>query len=439
MQETALSIIKALHEAGYEAYLAGGCVRDMLLNLQPKDHDIVTSARPNEIAKIFPKTKAIGEAFGVMLVIQSGIPFEVATFRCEGPYTDGRRPESVEFCSAEEDAKRRDFTINALFYDPINNLVIDYIGGQQDLKENLLRFIGDPVERIKEDHLRIIRAVRFKNVYQLQYHPETYRALKKHAKLCKYTSRERLRDELNKIIISPHAADAFEEMSELGILAEILPELENMRGVAQPKQYHHEGDVWEHTKRALKALPDDAGLELRWATLLHDVGKPDTFKLMERIRFDGHCEYSRKHARAILTRLRFPKRFIDRICFLVSHHMMMVPLTEMSVGRRRHWFLRPEFKTLLALFKADAQGTVPTDLSLYQRINDLYESDMLEISSEPPKLLAGEDIMRELQMPPGSKVGKILSELRELQLEKSINTKEEALAWLKKNHGLNKV
>lgn len=431
MQQTALNIIKKLHEAGHEAYLAGGCVRDMLLNLPPKDLDIVTSAKPNEIAKIFPRTKPVGEAFGVMLIIQNGIPFEVASFRAEGPYKDGRRPEYVEFCSAEEDAKRRDFTINALFYDPITKEVIDYVGGQADLKESLLRFIGNPIERIKEDHLRIVRAVRFKNVYQLQYHPETYRALKKYAHLAKYTSRERLRDELNKIMISSYAVDALEEMSELGILAEILPELENMRGVAQPKEYHHEGDVWEHSKRALKSLPQDAGLDLRWATLLHDVGKPDTFKLMERIRFDGHCEYSRKHARSILTRLRFPKRFIDRVCFLVSHHMMMVPLTEMSVGRRRHWFLRPEFKSLLGLFKADAEGTIPTDLSLYQQIKDLYDADMEQISTLPPKLLSGEDVMHELQLPPGSKVGKILTELHELQLEQKINTRDQALQWLK--------
>lgn len=431
MQTIAINIIKKLAKAGYEAYLAGGCVRDMLLKVNPKDYDIVTSAKPNEIEKIFEKTKPVGEAFGVMLVFQDGIPFEVATFRCEGPYKDGRRPESVEFCSAEEDAQRRDFTINALFYDPVTEKVIDYVDGQKDLKESLLKFIGDAETRIKEDHLRIIRAVRFKNTYQLQYHPETYRALKKFAHLSKYTSRERLRDELNKIIVSAYAVDALEEMSELGILAEVLPEIDNMRGVAQPKEYHHEGDVWEHTKLALKSLPAEASLELRWATLLHDVGKPDTFKLAERIRFDGHCEYSRKHAQSILNRLRFPKKFIDRICFLVSHHMMMVPLTEMSVGRRRHWFLKPEFSNLMGLFLADAKGTVPCDLSLYNQIKELYEADMKEIDTLPPKLIDGEDVMRELQIPPGGKVGEILDELMELQLEKKITTKEQALDWIK--------
>ncbi len=431
MQTIAINIIKKLAEAGYEAYLAGGCVRDMLLKVSPKDYDIVTSAKPNEIEKIFEKTKPVGEAFGVMLVFQDGIPFEVATFRCEGPYKDGRRPESVEFCSAEEDAQRRDFTINALFYDPVTEKVIDYVEGQKDLKESLLKFIGDAETRIKEDHLRIVRAVRFKNTYQLQYHPETYRALKKFAHLSKYTSRERLRDELNKIIVSPYAVDALEEMSELGILTEVLPEIDNMRGVAQPKEYHHEGDVWEHTKLALKSLPAEASLELRWATLLHDVGKPDTFKLAERIRFDGHCEYSRKHAQSILHRLRFPKKFIDRICFLVSHHMMMVPLTEMPVGRRRHWFLKPEFSNLMGLFLADAQGTVPCDLSLYNQIKELYEADMKEMDAMPPKLIDGEDVMRELQLPPGGRIGEILDELMDLQLEKKITTKQQALEWIK--------
>lgn len=430
MRETSIQIVKTLQDAGHEAYWAGGCVRDMLLKIEPKDYDIVTSAKPKEVQKLFSKTKPLGEDFGVVLVIENDQAFEVATFRAEGEYEDGRRPKEVHFCDAQEDAKRRDFTINALFYDPVTKELKDCVDGQKDLKEKLLRFIGDADERIKEDHLRTVRAVRFKNVYQLQYHPQTYKALKKHAHLAKFTSRERLRDELNKMMLSPHNHEALEELSDIGILEEILPELENMRGVAQPAQYHHEGDVWEHSKQALSSLPEDASLVLRWATLLHDVGKPDTFKLAERIRFDGHCQASRDHARRILSRLKFPRKFIDEVCFVVSHHMMMVPLVEMPKGRRVAWFLKPEFKTLLAVFKADAKGTTPTDLSLYQQIKDLYDKDMQEIPKEPERLLSGEDIMRALNLEPGEKVGNLVDELRELQLEGKIKSKEEAQKWL---------
>ena len=433
MMPTSIEIIKKLKQAGFKAYWAGGCVRDMLLGIKPKDFDIVTSAKPEEIEKLLEHTIPIGKEFGVILAVQNGHHFEVATFRSDAGYTDGRRPDAVIFTNAEEDAKRRDFTINGMFYDPITDQVLDYIGGQKDLDARLIRFIGKPGERIMEDHLRILRAIRLKNVLNFQYEPKTYEAILKHASLLiDKVSNERIRDEMNKIISSKYAVHAFQDLEDTAVLKIILPAIHKMKGVAQPYEYHREGDVWTHAMNALASLPEDAPLTLRWATLLHDVGKPETFKLAERIRFDTHDRKSRDIARKILTTLHFDKKFIDEVCWLIEHHMIVVPLLEMPEGRRLHWFHHPYFKNLLALFYSDARGTTPSDLEIIDRIKQLYDDAIKRLPKPPKPLLHGEDIMKLFQLKPGKKVGYILQKVREKQLAGELKTKKQALDWLKK-------
>lgn len=246
--KSAIEIVTTLQKAGHKAYFAGGCVRDMILKVEPKDYDIATSARPEEIEALFEKTIPVGKSFGVIFTHLNGHNFEIATFRSDSGYSDGRRPDAVIFTHAEEDAKRRDFTINGLFYDPIADEIHDFVGGRNDIENKLIRFIGTPHERILEDHLRIIRAIRFKNTLGFGYHPDTYHAIKKHAQLADKVSWERVRDELNKIISCGQAAVAFEDFQDTGVLPYILPELEECKGVAQPAEYHHEGDVLTHLK-----------------------------------------------------------------------------------------------------------------------------------------------------------------------------------------------
>ncbi len=435
MQPTSVKIIKKLKKAGFEAYWAGGCVRDMLLGIKPKDFDIVTSAKPDEIEKILNHTLPVGKEFGVILAIQNGHHFEVATFRSDSSYSDGRRPDAVFFTNAKEDAKRRDFTINGMFYDPVEDQVIDYVEGQKDLDARLIRFIGNPHERILEDHLRVLRAIRLKNVLDFQYEPKTYEAVSKHAALLiDKVANERIRDELNKIIASPNAVKAFQDLEDTGVLKIILPEIQKMKGVAQPYKYHKEGDVWTHAMQSLASLSKDenASLSLRWATLLHDVGKPDTFTLKERIRFDTHDRKSRDISHQILTRLRFKKQFIDEVCWLVEHHMMVLPLLEMPPGRKLHWFHHPYFKNLLALFESDARGTTPQHLEWIDEIKKQYHQALKDMPKLPRPLVDGEDVMKILGLKQSKEVGDILEKVREQQLGGELKTKKEAMTWLKK-------
>lgn len=431
MKPTSIRIIEKLKKAGHEAYWAGGCVRDILMGHEPKDYDIVTSAKPDEIEELLDETKPVGKEFGVILAIEGGHAFEIATFRSDSGYSDGRRPDAVIFTDAKEDALRRDFTINGMFYDPSTDKVIDNVGGQKDLEAKLIRFIGNPHERILEDHLRIIRAVRFKNQFDFQYHPDTYKALKNHASLIENVSAERIQHELNRMIEGQNRAEAFEDLSELGILKHIIPEMEEMRGIPQPHEFHEEGDVWDHSLKALKACDDHASRDVKWAALLHDIGKPETFKLKERIRYDGHVQKSRKIVHDIFTRLKFPRKDREEVEWLVEHHMVMVPLLEMPDGKARKWFLKEDFLNLMQVFEADAKGIVPKDLSLYDKILERYRKLMKEMPRKPKALLNGDDVMKVLKIESGEKVGEILDELEEKQLSKELKTRAEALVWLK--------
>jgi len=442
MRSTSIQIIEILKKSGHEAYFAGGCVRDMLLGTEPKDFDIVTSAKPEEIESLLEHTIPIGKKFGVIMTIKNKYRFEIATFRSDSGYSDGRRPDAVEFKTAKEDATRRDFTINAMFYDPIKEEVIDYVGGQKDIEEKLVRFIGDPETRIKEDHLRLLRAVRFKNNLGFQYHPETYQAIKKHAYLIEKISKERVRDELNKMIMGKNADRGFEELFELGLLKYIMPEAVKMKGMAQPSKYHHEGDVWDHSLLSLKNLTDEEAdpdplpevisLNLRWATFLHDIGKPETFKYEEdRIRFDGHSEKGAEIAERICKRLRFSKKDSDEISWLIKHHMMVVPLFEMSDDRKRHWFLNDYFPNLLELYRADALGIDPIDLTAYTELKRIYRNEIAKLKLMPKNLINGEKIMKLTGIKPGKRIGEIIGKVRDLQLEGKIKTKKDAENFVK--------
>lgn len=435
MKVTSIDVIKTLRTAGFEAYWAGGCVRDMVRGVHPQDIDIATSARPDDLKKLFPKLVPIGEEFGVMLALHDGHNFEIATFRSDVGYSDGRRPDSVEFTTPQQDALRRDFTINGLFYDPIKDEILDFVGGQEDLQNKLIRFIGDPHRRIVEDHLRILRAIRFKNTLGFQYHPETFAALKKDATLVGDVAGERVRDELSKMLAHESFPEALEDMEDTGVLAVILPEIQAMKGLAQPSNYHKEGDVFTHTLNSLRAMKPGASEMLRWAVFLHDSGKVETFKVGDRIRFDHHAEHSAKIAGRILQRLHVRGQDVKNIQWLVEHHMMVYNVLDMTVGRRRHWFLHEFFLDLLELNRCDEMGTIPHDLTQYEKVLALYREDMKELGSAPPRLLSGDDVMELLKMPPGPDVKEILEELRLEQLEKNITSIDGAREWVQKKYG----
>lgn len=464
MKSTSLQLIETLKAKGFTAYWAGGCVRDMLLGKQPKDYDIVTDAKPEEIEKIFEKTYPIGKEFGVILVHENGHNFEIATFRSDSGYSDGRRPDYVTFTDPAEDAKRRDFTINALFYDPTEDKVLDFVNGQQDLEGHMIKFVGNPEERILEDHLRLLRAVRFKNTLQFQWHPDTYSAIKKHADKAGKVSMERAREELNKMMMSDYPVEAFKEMHELSMLTEIMPELDATRGVAQPYKYHHEGDVFEHTMRTLASAvkrtepyldleflkdmeggaPEPSVFHCRWAALFHDIAKPQTFKWgtdnpndppeeqRERIRFDHHAESSHEIAGRVMKRLRFSNKDMEHILWVTEHHMNLNSLIDMPEGTRNKWFRNPYFIDLMELFHADIAGTDPSDFTMFDKVNKLYHAWLLERPEKFPKLLSGEEIMRLTDIKQGKELGKVIDQLTDAIHAHKVKTSDEAITFVKK-------
>lgn len=442
MEKTAIKIVKAFQEAGYKVYFAGGSVRDLLMGRQPQDYDIATSARPDEIEKIVAsihieaKTVPIGKQFGVILGIVHGHPFEIATFRSDSSYSDGRRPDAVVFTSAKEDAVRRDFTINGLFYDPIKKEVIDFVGGQDDIKNKIIRFIGEAHERVKEDHLRVLRAVRFKNNLGFKYDPKTEEAVIELAHLVNDISKERVADELNKMIIHPRRAHSFKELEKFGILRHIMPEAIAEKGVVQPYIFHHEGDVLTHAFKSLHDIPEEwVTVELCWAVFLHDIGKPATFELKpDRIHFDGHAALSAQIARKILTRLKFSRAQISKITWLINHHMTVGMIPKMKRVHQVNLFLHPWFEELLRLHWCDARGTIPVRLDLYEKLRKLYEefkSEKLLEDHFKPKL-NGDEIMKLTGLKPGPRIQELLLALREAQIEGEVTDKKKAQEWLKK-------
>jgi poly(A) polymerase len=427
MYNQALRIIKQLAQKGHTAVIAGGWVRDLVMGISTSnDIDIATSATPDQVIALFPHTTAVGKAFGVVIVIEDGVEYEVATFR-QDIGSDGRRPLSVTYSSMEEDAKRRDLTINGLFYGPFTNEIIDYVHGQEDIRNGIIRMIGDPFERILEDRLRIMRVIRFSARFQFKVDPKTFEAVKEHACLLNTVSPERLGDELVKILRSGHPEIYMPLMLDTGIMTEILPEVAAMKGCEQPVDYHPEGDVFTHTMIALASLPEDASDQLRMAVLLHDVGKPVTQTFKERFRFDGHDMEGAKLAEIILQRLKFSNDFTEHVCSMVGNHMKFMHVKDMRKSRLKRFLRLPVFEEHLALHKADCMSS-HKDLENH----DFVFKTLATIEPEeirPPRLITGQDLLNK-GFKPGPIFKEVINEIEDQQLEGVITNREEALKYL---------
>src|SRR3954466_15243157 len=359
MEETAREIVRKLRAAGHVAYFAGGCVRDLLRGEVPKDFDIATDARPETVQKIFPRTYAVGAHFGVIVVLENDFQFEVATFRSDGVYLDGRRPVEVHFASAEQDAARRDFTINGMFFDPEKEEVIDFVGGRADLERKLIRAIGDPAQRFAEDRLRMLRAIRFAAVLGFEIDPATWDAVRASAESIKEISAERIREELVRIFHSPNRARGWDLLDASGLMAAVLPELEAMKGCEQPPQFHPEGDVFKHTRIMLELLPAEVSLPLVLSVLFHDIGKPPTSTVDEegRIRFNGHDRIGAEMTEEIMERLRFSRAEIDATVEAVRQHMVFKDVPNMRLAKLKRFMARSTFEDELELHRVDCASS----------------------------------------------------------------------------------
>lgn len=423
IQHLATEIVKRLQDKGYQAFFAGGCVRDLLMGRTPMDYDVATNARPEEVFNLFPKARLVGAHFGVVIVVMDGHQFEVATFRSEGPYHDGRHPSSVTFTTAEGDVRRRDFTINGLLYDPVAKKVLDYVGGQADLKARLVRAIGQPRERFAEDHLRMIRAVRFAAFLDFELEEQTAQAIQELAPQIKTVSAERIAEELKKILTRHGAPRGVELLHKVGLLREILPEVEAMVGVEQPPTWHPEGDVFTHTVLTLQFLHEPS-FELAMGALLHDVGKPVTIERGERIRYPYHETVGATIADRICQRLKLSHETRSRIVWLVKRHMVFVGAKQMRLSTLKRLFAEPGFDELLALHKADALAST-RDLSAYEFcMQKRHEISQEKISPAP--LVTGHDLIA-MGLKPGPVFKQILTRIREEQLEEKLVTREGAL------------
>jgi len=422
-------IIENLHQAGFEAYFAGGCVRDRERGVAPKDFDITTSATPDQITQLFSKTVPVGAAFGVILVIEDDIPFEIATFRKEGPYQDGRHPEKVSFSTVEEDVQRRDFTVNGLYLDIRNNQVIDLVGGREDLQKKIIRTIGDPEKRFLEDHLRLMRAIRFAVQLGFEIESATFAAIKKHAKKISLISAERVRDEFTKILTSPQPARGIRLLDETGLAKEFLPELSKMKGVEQPMEYHPEGDVFIHTLLLLDGLKN-AEIELAMGALLHDVAKPNTFqRAPDRIRFHGHDVLGAQMAREICKRLAFSNEQTELIASLVLEHLRFKDVFNMRLSTLKRFLSLPRFDLHLEQHRLDCLAS-HGNLDAYQFAKVKYE-EFLKEPPPPSKLVTGADL-KALGFVPGPIFTEILRDVEDQILEGAIRDREEALDYVKK-------
>jgi poly(A) polymerase len=433
MENTARAIAARLRERGHTAYFAGGCVRDIVRRVTPKDFDIATSATPEAVQQIFTRTYAVGAHFGVIVVVENGFQFEVATFRSDDAYIDGRHPTAVHFSSPEEDAKRRDFTINGMFYDPANEKVIDFVGGRADLEQKLIRAIGEPAQRFQEDRLRMLRAIRFATVLDYKIDNRTWDAVVANAASINQISAERIREELMRIFLSPNRVRGWDLLDETGLLRAILPEIEKMKGCLQPEQFHPEGDVFEHTRLMLKLLPENVSVPLVLAVLFHDVAKPVTATVDEtgRIRFNEHDRIGAEMTAAIMERLRFSRAEIDATVEMVRQHMVFKDVPRMRVAKLKRFMARPTFEEELELHRVDCESS--------HRMLENYDflvRKREEFANEPiipPPLVRGQDLIR-LGFKPGPKFGEILEAIETRQLEGTLKTREEALDWVKNNY-----
>ena len=430
-QIAAEEIVQRLRAEGYEAYFAGGCVRDLLLGHEPSDFDVATSAHPNVVLRLFPRTFAVGAHFGVVLVADEidgrEIVTEVATYRSDEAYTDGRRPESVRFSeSAEEDVVRRDFTINGMLFDPQTGSVLDFVGGRADLEAKLIRAIGDPAQRLEEDKLRMLRAVRFAARFGFAIEERTEAAIRASAAGIHQVSRERIRDELTRMLTEGRARRAFELLDRAGLLKEVLPEIDRMHGVEQPPEFHPEGDVWTHTMMLLEQLSAGVSETLAWGALLHDAGKPATFQPGPgRIRFNGHVEVGVRIAEAVGRRLRFSNDEATQVEALVENHMRFGDVERMKASTLKRFFRLERFEEHLELHKMDCLAS-HGDLQLYNFAKAKYEETPSE-EVRPALLLTGRDLIA-AGYKPGPLFKRLLALAEDAQLEGQIHSREEALA-----------
>jgi poly(A) polymerase len=426
---SAISLAFRLAEAGHTAYFAGGCVRDKLLSVEPKDYDIATSATPHEVLALFPGSNEVGAHFGVVIVKHEGQHVEIATFRTDGSYGDGRRPDSVTFSTPDEDAHRRDFTINGLFENPITGEVIDHVGGLPDLNARVIRAIGSPADRFQEDALRLLRAVRFSTTLGFPIESQTFTAIQANAYLLDKISPERIRDEFSKIIASPNRRRGLELLVESQLIDHFIPEVLPLMGCEQPPQWHPEGDVYVHTCIMLEMLEADAPLTLCLAVLLHDIAKPPTQTTDPdgRIRFNGHDALGAEMAEVILTRLKYPNAVIRDVVHMVSRHMQFMNVQQMRKAKLKRFMSEPTFEFEMELHRVDcASSNGFTDN--YEYLNEKSK----EFANEPlipPPLVTGNDLI-EKGMKPGPRFKEILEEIQTEQLENRLSTREEALDFL---------
>ena len=433
LRESATRVALLLSQAGHEAYFAGGCVRDALMGREPKDYDIATSARPEEVLALFPNADQIGAHFGVMLVKRDGTHFEIATFRSDGPYEDGRHPESVTFTTAEIDAQRRDFTINGLFQNPVTGEIIDPVGGRADLDAKLIRAIGDPVQRFEEDALRLMRAIRFATSTGFQIDPATWDSIRTHASLLKRISTERIREEFSRTITHPQRRRGIELLVDSGLMEQFLPEFLPTRGCEQPPQFHPEGDVYVHTLIMLELLPPDASLELCLGVLFHDIGKPPTFEFDEaadRIRFNGHDRVGAEMAEEIMRRLRYSNANIEAVVALVAHHMQFMHVQQMRTAKLKRFMARPTFPDEIELHRVDCTSSH----GMLDNI-EFLDAKTAEFAAEPlipSPLITGRHLIQ-LGFPPGPRFSEILDYIQTEQLEGRLTTEQDALAAVREN------
>lgn len=407
-------------------------MRDLLLGREPHDFDVATSASPEVIRQLFPHTIPVGVQFGVMIVLHEGVQTQVATFRSDGEYGDGRHPSSVQFSDAREDSLRRDFTINGLFYDPVRDQILDFVGGQADLRAKVIRCIGDPYVRFLEDHLRLMRAVRFASILDFSIEKKTWEAVCELHEKIQQVSAERVRDELEKMMVSERRVRALDLLDESGLLAVILPEVVQLKGCEQPRDFHPEGDVFVHTRLALELLASDASLTLVLSTLFHDIGKPRTRSVDEngRIRFNHHERVGAEMAEQILRRLRFPNAVIERVTEAVRNHMAFKDTPNMRVAKLRRFLARTNFEEELQLHRADclaSHGSLEIYDFLIQKKQEFAQEAAL-----PPPILRGDDLIQ-LGLKPGPIFKTILEEAQNLHLEGKLSSRQEALNWVQKN------
>jgi poly(A) polymerase len=431
-RDKAISVVRRLREEGYQAYFAGGCVRDMLLQKKPQDYDVATNARPEEIQRLFPQTIPVGAQFGVILVVLDGEPFEVATFRHDGPYLDGRRPSHVRYGTLEEDILRRDFTINGMLYDPLGDETIDLVQGRADLERRLIRAIGEPQARFEEDRLRMIRAVRFAASLEFSIDPLTFNAIQQLASSVTTIAWERIGDEVTRILTEGGARRGFELLNQSGLLQVLLPEIVALKGTPQSPDYHPEGDVFAHTLLLLSHLAPCSSETLAYGCLLHDIAKPVCFRQeTDRITFYGHTEVGAAMAEEILKRLKRSRETWERVAYLVHNHLRHVQAPQMRLSTLKRFLREEGIDELLELTRIDALAS-NGDLQYYQfckrRLAELNEAQI-----RPAPLVRGTDLIA-LGLVPGPIFAEILQRVEDQQLGGDLTSREQALDWVKRNY-----